>query len=55
MVDALQFIFSDFWIWLGFNVTILTIGNGLAMPFYWWYKMRQFSTAKKQFWDKLGN
>tara|TARA_Y100000310_G_scaffold313899_1_gene362803 strand:+ start:786 stop:950 length:165 start_codon:yes stop_codon:yes gene_type:complete len=54
-MNALEFIFSSFWIWLGFNVMILTVGHALAMPFFWYYKLKQFLTTKDQFWNKLGN
>ena len=54
MVDELTFIFSNFWVFIGFNITILTVGYASAMPFYWWYKLKQFKTAKSQFWDISG-
>jgi len=54
-MGSLEFIFSSFWVWMGFNILILTIGYALSLPFYWYYKLKQFLTAKKQFWDKMGN
>lgn len=30
MLDILQFIFSDFWIWLGTVILIATIGQSIA-------------------------
>lgn len=54
MTDALIFIFSSFWVFMGFNIIILVVGYSASIPFYWWYKLKQFKTAKSQFWDIMG-
>ena len=33
MLEILQFIFSSFWVWLGFTIIIATIVGGLAAMF----------------------
>jgi len=54
MINALEFIFSSFWVWFGFNILILSTGWALAMPFYWWYKVKQFKILKKGYWNLMG-
>lgn len=41
MAETLTFIFSSFWIYIGTVFLIWAIGYALAMPFFWYYKLKQ--------------
>ena len=41
MAEILNIIFSNFWNFCGTIIIILCIGNALALPFYWLYKIKQ--------------
>jgi hypothetical protein len=45
MIEVLQFIFSDFWVFIGFHILILSFGWSASMPFYWINRLREGRTA----------
>ena len=53
MAEALEVIFFSFWNWMGTVFLILSIGNALALPFYWYYRLKQ-QQLTKSYWDLTG-
>jgi len=52
MEETLKFIFSNFWVYLGFLFLIYTIGHALSMPFYWYYKLKQYKMNKSTWFNE---
>lgn len=52
MAEALNFIFSSFWVYIGFVFLIYSMGHSLAMPFYWYYKLKQYKMNKSIWFDE---
>jgi hypothetical protein len=46
MAEALNIIFQNFWNFCGTIIIIFSIGNALSMPFYWYYKLKQYKLNK---------
>jgi len=53
MAESLNIIFSSFWTWGGTIVLILAFGNALALPFYWYYRLKQ-QQLTKSYWELTG-
>lgn len=41
MIEVLKFVFSDFWVFLGCHILILSFGWSLAIPFYWANRLKE--------------
>ena len=50
MAEALKIIFENFWTFSGTLVIILVTGHSLALPFYWYYKIKQ-NKLNKSIWN----
>jgi hypothetical protein len=50
MAEALKIIFENFWTFSGTIIIILSLGNSLAIPFYWYYKIKQ-NKLNKSVWQ----
>lgn len=49
MAEVLEFIFSSFWVYTGTILLIWSFGYALALPFYWYYKLKQ-NKLNKSIW-----
>jgi hypothetical protein len=49
MAETLKIIFENFWTFSGTIIIILSLGNSLAIPFYWYYKIKQ-NKLNKSVW-----
>ena len=46
MKETLEFIFSSFWVYMGTLWLIYSIGYALAIPFKWYYALKQHKLSK---------
>tara|TARA_Y100001938_G_C7985438_1_gene376645 strand:+ start:218 stop:382 length:165 start_codon:yes stop_codon:yes gene_type:complete len=46
MKEALEFIFSSWWVYLGTLWLIYSIGYAAALPFKWYYTLKERSLTK---------
>jgi hypothetical protein len=51
MAEALDIVFRNAWTFCGTCMLIISIGWALAMPFFWWYKLKQLRMAR-QYWGQ---
>tara|TARA_R100001594_G_C4030545_1_gene261166 strand:- start:1278 stop:1454 length:177 start_codon:yes stop_codon:yes gene_type:complete len=54
MKEVLEFIFSSGWVFFGTIFLIYSIGYSLAIPFMWYYKMKQ-QKMNKSVWNHPEN
>jgi len=52
MVEVLKFIFSNIWVYFGTLFLIYSIGHSLAMPFYWYYRLKQKKMNKSMWFNE---
>jgi hypothetical protein len=50
MEEVLIFIFSSFWTYTGTLFLIFCTGYSAAIPFYWYYKLKQ-NKLNKSIWN----
>jgi len=46
MAESLIIIFESFWNFIGTLVIIYSLGYATALPFYWYYKLKQIKLNK---------
>ena len=54
MADVLEIILADFWNWLQTLILIYVLGQSLAAPFFWLYKLHELK-RKRQGWRPMDN